>query len=116
VQPAGAAQDEEPTGELDLMVTVLNRCRAIGRDLGEGVMAPATCGPLRCSSWTSSQHTGPEGPPVPRALDPTTPMGLYRYQPDPQTDRYPLALILPASDRMISSTLGELPRPDVKPR
>ena len=36
------------------------------------------------------------------------------YQPDPATDRYPLALISPASERTISSTLGELPRPDVK--
>ena len=41
-------------------------------------------------------------------------MGLYRFQPDPATDRYPLALISPASERTISSTLGELPRPDVK--
>ena len=41
-------------------------------------------------------------------------MGLYRFQPDPATERYPLALISPASERTISSTLGELPRPDVK--
>src|SRR5947207_14599934 len=41
-------------------------------------------------------------------------MGLYRFQPDPATEKYPLALISPASDRTISSTLGELPRPDVK--
>ena len=32
----------------------------------------------------------------------------------PATERYPLALISPASERTISSTLGELPRPDVK--
>jgi len=41
-------------------------------------------------------------------------MGLYRFQPDPMTERYPLALISPSSERTISSTLGELPRPDVK--
>ncbi len=41
-------------------------------------------------------------------------MGLYRFQPDPATERYPLTLISPASDRTISSTLGELPRSDVK--
>ena len=41
-------------------------------------------------------------------------MGLYRYQPDPATDAYPLALISPSSERTISSTLGELPRPDAK--
>jgi anaerobic selenocysteine-containing dehydrogenase len=34
--------------------------------------------------------------------------GLYGYQPDPATERYPLALISPASEKTISSTLGEL--------
>ena len=50
----------------------------------------------------------------PSALELSAPLGLYRYQPDPGTDRYPLALISPASERTISSTLGELARPDVK--
>src|SRR5262249_39306548 len=47
-------------------------------------------------------------------LEASSPIGLYRFQPDPATERYPLALISPASDRTISSTLGELPRADVK--
>jgi anaerobic selenocysteine-containing dehydrogenase len=34
--------------------------------------------------------------------------GLYGYQADPATDRYPLALISPATEKTISSTLGEL--------
>jgi anaerobic selenocysteine-containing dehydrogenase len=50
----------------------------------------------------------------PAALDTQAPLGLYGYQPDPSTADYPLALISPASERTISSTLGELPRPDVK--
>jgi anaerobic selenocysteine-containing dehydrogenase len=33
---------------------------------------------------------------------------LYVYRPDPETDQYPLALISPASEKTISSTLGEL--------
>ena len=49
----------------------------------------------------------------PAALDTQAPMGLYGFQPDPATADYPLALISPASERTISSTLGELPRPDV---
>ena len=36
------------------------------------------------------------------------PAGLYGYQPDPATERFPLALISPASEKTISSTLGEL--------
>ncbi len=50
----------------------------------------------------------------PAALESSAPMGLYRFQPDPATERFPLTLISPASERTISSTLGELPRPDVK--
>jgi anaerobic selenocysteine-containing dehydrogenase len=44
----------------------------------------------------------------PEALDRGAPLGLYGYQPDPATTKYPLALISPASERTISSTLGEL--------
>lgn len=50
----------------------------------------------------------------PPALDQQAPQGLYGYQPDPGSVDYPLALISPASDRTISSTLGELPRPEVR--
>jgi anaerobic selenocysteine-containing dehydrogenase len=112
----GLLKDEEPTGELDLMVTVLKQLpQAIGRDLGEGVMASPPCGPAPVQFVDVFPNTPDRKVHLfPAALDPTTPMGLYRYQPDPETDRYPLALISPASDRTISSTLGELPRADVK--
>ena len=36
------------------------------------------------------------------------------YQPDPATERFPLALISPSSEQTISSTLGELPGADGK--
>ena len=44
----------------------------------------------------------------PDELDRQAPGGLYGYQPDPATERYPLALISPASEKTVSSTLGEL--------
>jgi anaerobic selenocysteine-containing dehydrogenase len=44
----------------------------------------------------------------PEALHASAPAGLYGYQPDPGTERYPLALISPASEKTITSTLGEL--------
>ncbi len=50
---------------------------------------------------------------VPDDLDRETPQGLYTYQDDPATSRYPLALISPATNRTISSTLGELHRKQV---
>jgi anaerobic selenocysteine-containing dehydrogenase len=44
----------------------------------------------------------------PAELDQQAPLGLYGFQADPATDRYPLALISPASEKTVSSTLGEL--------
>jgi anaerobic selenocysteine-containing dehydrogenase len=45
---------------------------------------------------------------VPEELDREAPGGLYSYRPDPGTPGMPLALISPATDRTISSMLGEL--------
>jgi anaerobic selenocysteine-containing dehydrogenase len=45
---------------------------------------------------------------LPPALEAEAPNGLYGYQEDPASPAYPLALISPASERTISSTLGEL--------
>jgi anaerobic selenocysteine-containing dehydrogenase len=44
----------------------------------------------------------------PEELANNAPAGLYGYQADPSTDAHPLALISPASEKTISSTLGEL--------
>jgi anaerobic selenocysteine-containing dehydrogenase len=44
----------------------------------------------------------------PAALHENAPAGMYGYRPDPATERYPLALISPASEKSISSTLAEL--------
>jgi anaerobic selenocysteine-containing dehydrogenase len=47
-------------------------------------------------------------------LEPDIPVasthGLYGYQPDPATERFPLALISPATEKTVSSTMGELRR------
>ena len=77
--------------------------------------SPPPCGPAPVQFVDVFPNT-PDGKAnlFPAALDPSTPMGLYQFQPDPRTDRFPLALISPSTERTINSTLGELPRPDVK--
>ena len=112
----GLLKSGEPAGELDLMVTVLNGLpNPISEPLRQGVMAVPPCGPAPVQFVDVFPLTpGRKVNLFPAALDASAPMGLYRYQPDPETERYPLALISPASERTISSTLGELPRPDVK--
>ncbi|MGH9366738.1 MAG: molybdopterin-containing oxidoreductase family protein [Thermoanaerobaculia bacterium] len=47
---------------------------------------------------------------VPEELDREAPLGLYGFREDPASPEFPLALISPATDRTISSTLGELGR------
>lgn len=50
---------------------------------------------------------------VPEELDREAPEGLYTYRDDPASPRFPLALVSPASNRTISSTLGQLYRKQV---
>ena len=49
----------------------------------------------------------------PEDLEREAPLGLYRYQPDPATAEFPLALISPANNRAISSSLSQLIEGDV---
>ena len=49
----------------------------------------------------------------PEALEREAPLGLYGFREDPGTERYPLALISPATSERISSTFGELVRGQV---
>ena len=44
----------------------------------------------------------------PEAVATDAPAGLYSYQPDPSTEQFPLALISPATEKSVSSTLAEL--------
>ena len=112
----GVLKNEEPADELDLMITVLNGLpERISAPLRNGAMPSPPCGAAPVQFVDVFPNTPDRKVNLfPAALDASAPIGLYRYQPDPGTARYPLALISPASERTISSTLAELPRPDVK--
>jgi anaerobic selenocysteine-containing dehydrogenase len=112
----GVLNEGEPHGELDLMVKILDELPGtIGADLRAG-NAPNPSFGLRPIQFVDvfPKTTDSKVDLFPAELEASTPMGLYRFQPDPATDQYPLTLISPSSERTISSTLGELPRPDVK--
>jgi anaerobic selenocysteine-containing dehydrogenase len=112
----GVLTDEEPTGELDLLVRVLDDLPGkVGADIRSGARPSPPFGDTPIQFVDVFPNTPDRKVDLfPEALEQSAPLGLYRFQPDPATERYPLALISPASDRTISSTLGELPRPDVK--
>jgi anaerobic selenocysteine-containing dehydrogenase len=110
------AHDSDPEGEIEEMLDVLAKIpNPIGDDLRErGAAVPPFEGrPVQFVNvfpWTADGKVHL----FCSALDRQAPAGLYGYQPDPATPDFPLALISPASERSISSTLAELPRPEVR--
>jgi anaerobic selenocysteine-containing dehydrogenase len=112
----GLQADGDPRGELEEMMDVLARLpQAIGRGLRDRGEAPPPFGgrPIQFQDvWPLTPDRKVNLFPEP--LEAEAPAGLYGYQPDPATPEFPLALISPASERTISSTLAELPRPDVR--
>jgi len=108
--------DGDPADELEAMLSVLGDLpQQVGDDLRERWKASPPHGgrPIQFVD-VFPKTTDRKIDLFPQVLDKQAPMGLYGYQPDPATTEYPLALISPASDRTISSTLGELWRPEVR--
>jgi anaerobic selenocysteine-containing dehydrogenase len=116
LQRLDLTQPGDPSGELEEMLHVIAHMPgAIAGELSEqGSAIPVAGG--RPIQFVDVHPRTPDRKVdlFPAHLDAQSPAGLYGYQPDPATDAYPLALISPASERTISSTLSELPRPEVR--
>jgi anaerobic selenocysteine-containing dehydrogenase len=109
-------KEDESKGELDLLVNILDALPAsIGADLRADVTPSPPFGPRPVQFVDVFPNTTDRKVNLfPAQYEREAPMGLYSFQPDPATEKYPLALISPSSERTINSTLGQLPRPDVK--
>jgi anaerobic selenocysteine-containing dehydrogenase len=111
----GLSRPSDPADDLENMFQVLDGLPApTGAELREQCSASPPYGgrPIQFvdvfpRTTNGKVHLCPE------VLEQQSPLGLYGFQPDPETVQYPLAMISPASERTISSTLGELPRPRV---
>ena len=112
VRRAGLARsgDPETAGEMkDAILRDSPSGEALRRELEENGIAFAPGGPTPVQFVDSFPLTADRKVHlVPEALDREAPGGLYSFRPDPATAELPLALISPATDRTISSTLGEL--------
>jgi anaerobic selenocysteine-containing dehydrogenase len=110
------AEPTDPNGELEEMLHVIARMPGSSGDeiSAHGAAIPIAGGrPIQFVD-VYPRTAGCKVDLFPEHLDALSPAGLYGYQPDPATVEYPLALISPASERTISSTLSELPRPEVR--
>ena len=107
----GVLRDDEPTGELDVMVSIIDALPSpIGDDLRSDRRPAPSFGTRPVQFVDVFPNTADQKVDLcPAHLDAQSSAGLYSYLPDPATDRFPLTLISPASDKTISSTLGELP-------
>jgi anaerobic selenocysteine-containing dehydrogenase len=108
--------DGDPADDLEAMLSVLGQLPPkIGDDLRDRWTAEPPYGGRPVQFVDVFPKTADQKIDLfPTLLDQQAPMGLYGYQPDPGTKEFPLALISPASERTISTTLGELPRPEVR--
>jgi anaerobic selenocysteine-containing dehydrogenase len=103
----GVGEAEEET---DTLLRVAGR---LPQDVGQTLMADGIATPPWGGAPIQFVDVFPLTPDrkvdlYPAALSQHTGDRLYVYQPDPETDAYPLALISPASEKTVSSTLGEL--------
>ncbi len=112
----GLRQEGDPNGEIEEMLDVLAKMPPIIGDAlrDHGAAVPPHDGrPVQFVDVMPRTSDGKVDL-FPAALDREAPDGLYTYRPDPATREFPLALISPASERTISSTLAELARPEVR--
>ena len=110
------AEPADPRGELEEMLHVIARLPgSSGDELSQHGAAIPLAGGRPIQFVDVYPRTADQKVDLfPEYLDAQSPAGLYGYQPDPTTREFPLALISPASERTITSTLSELPRPEVR--
>jgi anaerobic selenocysteine-containing dehydrogenase len=109
-------EDSDPRGELEEMLHVIDCLPGTAGDevRENGIAKPPFDGRPVQFVDVFPRTTDRKIDLHPQALAEEAHTGLYIYQPDPGTRNFPLALISPASDRTISSTLAEIPRPEVR--
>ena len=109
---AGVARDGDPESAPELARRILE-AHPSGKRFREEIARDGAAAPDFGPSPVQFVDVFPNTPDrkahlFPDELDREAPSGLYAYREDPGGPAHPLALISPASDRTISSTLGEL--------
>ncbi|MGH9442545.1 MAG: molybdopterin-containing oxidoreductase family protein [Thermoanaerobaculia bacterium] len=108
----GVARPGDPETAAQLGAAILES-HPRGRDFLESIARDGVASPVFGTApvqWVDVLPNTPDAKAhlFPDDLDRQAPLGLYAFQQDPGSGAFPLALISPASDKTISSTLGEL--------
>lgn len=111
IRRLGLARPGEPETDDELAAAVLHRSERVRTELERDGMALPECGQAPVQFVDAFPLTPDRKIHlVPEPLDQEAPHGLYAFQEDPGTERFPLALISPSTGRTISSTFGQLVR------
>jgi anaerobic selenocysteine-containing dehydrogenase len=114
IRRLGLARPGDPETEDELTAALLGRSARLRGELEHDGIAVPDCGPTPVQFLDSFPLTPDrKAHLLPEDLDREAPFGLYAFQEDPATGRYPLALISPSTNRTISSTFGQLVRKQV---
>jgi anaerobic selenocysteine-containing dehydrogenase len=114
VRRLGLDRPGDPESAEELGEALLHRSERLRAELDRDGIAAPDCGAAPIQFVDGFPQTPDRKVHlVSEALDREAPHGLYFYQDDPATERYPLALISPATARTISSTFGHLYRETV---
>jgi anaerobic selenocysteine-containing dehydrogenase len=110
----GLDRPGDPETADELAAAVLSKSERMRTELDQNGVCGPDCGPSPIQFVDSFPQTADrKAHLVPEALDREAPHGLYAWQEDPATERYPLALISPALARTVSSSFGGLYRDTV---
>lgn len=103
----GLDRPGEPTTPAELTEALLRPNGRLSAELAAAEISTPDCGATPVQFVDAFPQT-PDGKAhlCPEALDREAPLGLYGYREDPGSERFPLALISPATKRTISSTFG----------
>jgi anaerobic selenocysteine-containing dehydrogenase len=111
IRRLGLSRPEDLETEEALADALLGRSERMRAELERDGVAAPDCGPAPIQFVDAFPMTPDRKIHlVPEALDREAPLGLYGFQEDPASERFPLALLSPATSRTISSTLGQLVR------
>ncbi|HEV2856494.1 MAG TPA: molybdopterin-dependent oxidoreductase [Thermoanaerobaculia bacterium] len=114
VRRLGLARPGEPETADELTAALLRPAERVRADLAQDGVAVPDCGQAPVQFLDAFPLTPDRKIHlVPEVLDREAPLGLYGFQEDPGSERYPLALISPATSRTISSSLGQLVRDSI---
>ncbi|HXU44873.1 MAG TPA: molybdopterin-dependent oxidoreductase [Thermoanaerobaculia bacterium] len=115
IERLGLAKEGDATTPAAMRAQLLSRDSRVASDLDRDGIAFPPAGPAPIQFVDEFPRTPDRKVHLcPADLDREAPGGLYSFRDNPSSPGFPLTLVSPASDRMITSSLGQLVKRDAR--